>query len=619
MSKIIKRKRTISSECRKFQEEWTWKYLFQNVQDKAVCLVCNDTIAVFKKYNLERHFSTKHSEYASVSSERLKYLSETLQKEWIKQYCTLTQESNIKIAATTSAATATDSGNKTDTTKASYLVTYKIAKKCKSFADCEFFKECMVEVSELLCPDRKHLFENISLSRRTFARRIDNISHNLFTQLNLKAKSFKFCALALDEICDIADTSHLAVFVRGINDNFEITEELLGLYPLKSATTGEDLFLAVLECMVKADIPWYKIVSITADSCPSLTGNNVKLLKRIEEIKSETEIIFSHSIMNQELLCKRVLKFDHIVTVVTNIVHVIRKNASNYQQLVSFLKEIECEHLDLAYCQANVRWPSLANVLKRVYEVLDEIIHFLNIINKIDDFPELTDEQWLNDFYFLVDLLEFLDDLNLKLQDQRLFVYDMYTSVTSFMRKLKLFSKQFMEQQLLHFPTLQIRNKHLHSADFIRYGNTTTDLYNEFSSRFEDFKKIQKDLELLSLPFSFNVEDAPTNVQLQLIDMQSNLRFKDEFKNKTLIEFYACLDKKDFEELRNHAQRFLVIFGSTYVCKRTFYLVKYIHAKFKSQITDDKLHSAIRIATSELSPDFETILKMEHIKFNDSH
>ena len=33
---------------------------FTNVESNAVCLICHDSVAVFKKYNLKRHFQTKH-------------------------------------------------------------------------------------------------------------------------------------------------------------------------------------------------------------------------------------------------------------------------------------------------------------------------------------------------------------------------------------------------------------------------------------------------------------------------------------------------------------------------------------------------------------------------------
>ena len=49
------KKRKVDLECRNFNEAWTVKYLFTNIDKKAICLVCQETIAVFKEYNLNRH------------------------------------------------------------------------------------------------------------------------------------------------------------------------------------------------------------------------------------------------------------------------------------------------------------------------------------------------------------------------------------------------------------------------------------------------------------------------------------------------------------------------------------------------------------------------------------
>jgi hypothetical protein len=48
--------------------------------------------------------------------------------------------------------------------------------------------------------------------------------------------------LALDESIDTCDTAQFLTFVRGIDVEFEITEELAGLQSKKGTTTGEDIF-----------------------------------------------------------------------------------------------------------------------------------------------------------------------------------------------------------------------------------------------------------------------------------------------------------------------------------------------------------------------------------------
>lgn len=48
------KQRKVDSECRVFNKEWTTKYFFIEVRSTAVCLICQETVAVFKEY-ISRH------------------------------------------------------------------------------------------------------------------------------------------------------------------------------------------------------------------------------------------------------------------------------------------------------------------------------------------------------------------------------------------------------------------------------------------------------------------------------------------------------------------------------------------------------------------------------------
>jgi hypothetical protein len=117
-----------------FSKEWTTKYVFIEVRSTAVCLICQETVAVFKEYNISRHFSTKHANYASKQSpqewaataQRLTANLQTQQNLFHRQ--TAIQESS---------------------TKASFLLAFKLVKASKPFSEGEFLKECMVETAGL--------------------------------------------------------------------------------------------------------------------------------------------------------------------------------------------------------------------------------------------------------------------------------------------------------------------------------------------------------------------------------------------------------------------------------------------------------------------------------------
>ncbi|XP_055789483.1 general transcription factor II-I repeat domain-containing protein 2-like [Salvelinus fontinalis] len=296
------KRRKVDSECRVFNKEWTTKYFFTEVRSTAVCLICQEAVAVFKEYNISRHFATKHANYASKQStqeraataQRLAANLQSQQNFFHRQ--TAIQESS---------------------TKASYLLAFKLAKASKPFSEGEFLKECMVETAGLLCPESKAKFEKISLARRTVTRRVELIDEDIVSELNKKAESFKLYSLALDESNDIKDTAQLLIFIRGINDSFEITEELLSMESLKGKTRGEDLYEQVSAVIERMKLPWSKLANVTTDGSPNLTGKNIGLLKRIQDkVKEENpdqDVILLHCIIHQESLCKSVLQLNHVV------------------------------------------------------------------------------------------------------------------------------------------------------------------------------------------------------------------------------------------------------------------------------------------------------------------
>ena len=111
-------------------------------------------------------------------------------------------------------------------TKASFLLAFKLAKANKPFSNGEFFKQCMVEKAGLLCLNSKSKYEQANLSRRIVTYRVEINDEHLASDMKSKADSIVFYSLALDESIDRKDTAQLLIFVRGIrpNDNFKIVE-----------------------------------------------------------------------------------------------------------------------------------------------------------------------------------------------------------------------------------------------------------------------------------------------------------------------------------------------------------------------------------------------------------
>lgn len=87
--------------------------------------------------------------------------------------------------------------------KANFIVAAEIAKSSWPFSEGEFVKNCMLKVCDLVCPEKKQHFSNVSLSRNTVADRTCGLATNPYDQLMEKAKHFVAFSLAVDESCGL--------------------------------------------------------------------------------------------------------------------------------------------------------------------------------------------------------------------------------------------------------------------------------------------------------------------------------------------------------------------------------------------------------------------------------
>lgn len=147
-------------------------------------------------------------------------------------------------------------------TLASYKAAEFIARHGKPFSDGDFIKQCLAAVAETMYPEKIQEFSNVSMSRNTVVRQIEDLSANLEHQVSHKACNFDFYSIACDENTNATDIVQLLIFLRGVDDNFCVMEELLDLKSLQGTTT---MFEAVSDAIDKMDLKWDKLHGVTTD------------------------------------------------------------------------------------------------------------------------------------------------------------------------------------------------------------------------------------------------------------------------------------------------------------------------------------------------------------------
>uniref|UniRef100_K7FWM9 SPIN-DOC-like zinc-finger domain-containing protein n=1 Tax=Pelodiscus sinensis TaxID=13735 RepID=K7FWM9_PELSI len=542
-------KRKIELEHRVFNTEWTSKYLCTVSKDKILCLVCRETLAFPKEYNLRRHFETKHPILAKLNP----------------------NEKKIKAAS----LVETLSGEQ------------------------QFFKKLLLlgNASQKLCPEKRGIFENVSLSRMTVQRRIADISTNLSDQLKQRVSEFCFYSLAMDESTDLKHTAQLLIFIRGIDKNFEMTEELAGMCSMTGRTTGKEISSEVVKCVNdKSGLDFTKLVAICTDGVPAMCRKKVRTVTLLEEFIGR-QITKHHCIIHQQVLCSKVLKFEHVMSVVVSIVNYIRSRGLKHRTFRVFLEGVDAKCRDLNY-HTKVRWLSRGRVLQCFVALKEEVAEFLQ--NEPIKFPELENESWNQDLFFFCDITAHLNDLNIQIQGKNQLIFQMCAAVKAFKMKLKLFRSQLSKGEMCHFPTCaQHIPQHKHAKLGEKYAKQINLLIEDFDRRFTLYKEEDIQLKLIEDFFSVDPEEMPLDLQLEeeVIELQCSAVYRNKHRESSLRDFYKSLDNEKYKNLIEVTLKTFSIFGSTYICEQTFSIMNMNKNKHRSSLTDDHLEDIMKIST----------------------
>ena len=242
-------------------------------------------------------------------------------------------------------------------------------------------------------------------------------------------------------------------------------------------------------------------------------------------------------------------------------------------------------------------------MLARFYDLRNEIKSFME--SKTKCVPEIDDENWLTDLAFLVDLTTHLNELNIHLQDENQLISTMFQTITAFKMKLKLSHSQMKAKNLMHFSTLA---KHT-SVNTEKYAALLFNLVQEFQNRFQDFRKNQPSFLIFATPFSEDINILPANLQMECIELQSDIQLKEKFDNVSLMDFYKIyVPREKYPSLHNHALFMSSLFGSIYICEQVFSRLKHTKNKTRTKISDEHLEHSLRIATSSIKANMEALV-----------
>ncbi|KAK0138833.1 General transcription factor II-I repeat domain-containing protein 2 [Merluccius polli] len=314
-----------------FHSEWEEDYFFVYSNSKSICLICNASVALPKKGNLERHFKTVYKSYDTNFPAKSPLRARKVQE--------------LKSQLATQQSVFTRPNSKTSSRV--------LAKRKKPFMDGEIVKEAFLEAADVLFADFKNRKEIVSaiqdmqLSRNSVTRRCEGMAEDVEQQLRNDIDACECFSLQFDKSTDVVDVAQLCVFIRMVFDGLNVKEELLTILPLKGHTRGTDIFQVFMEFVNKSQLPLFKLVSITTDGAPSMVGRTAGFIGLCKQCESFPDFLNYHCIIHQQGLCGKILNMKDVMDVANKIACSVRARSLQRRLFREQLEETGAEHTDL--------------------------------------------------------------------------------------------------------------------------------------------------------------------------------------------------------------------------------------------------------------------------------
>lgn len=574
-----------------------------------MCLLCSSTVAIPKKYNVQRHFEAHHGGFSSCFP-----LGSELRKQKVEELKSTLPLPQLRLARPVPCK---------NTTIASFKIASLLAKRKKPFEDGELIKQIFLDAGDCIFDgfsNKKEIMaaiQKLQLSGNTVTRRIKAISGDLEDQLQSDLQRCLWVSLQLDEAIDVTDSSKLAVMARMVFSDLSVKEELLKLLPLKGQMKGEDIFWTFKSYAAEIRLPLHKLSSISAGGEQAMADHHSGFIAHCENDRSFPKFLSYHCIVHEEAVCVEVLPFKHVVDTVTKIIHSIQAASSRHGLLKALLEDAETESGDLPV-RTEMRWLQPGKVLASFLNLIEEIKEFLNSRNLRVE--QLDDRLWLVDLAFVVDLMEKLNRLKAELQGEDGHIAELISSVHSFQGKLRLWKLHFERKSLLHFPSMLqvVGGGELNFKAFVGHLET---LEEHFHTRFQQFAGIEPAVAFFINPLSaVDVMETATSIgdvaqasveelELEMVELQNNFVVKLNYGDGY---FWERVDLQKFPLLKRTAAKIHSYFGSTRLRESLFSAMKSAKSKNRTRLTGDHLDGYLRTGTSSYTPDYDRLANDMH-------
>ena len=142
---------------------------------------------------------------------------------------------------------------------------------------------------------------------------------------------------------DAADTAQLAIFIRGIDDEYNVTEEVASLVPLKGTTKSRDLYEAVKKKVKAIFFVHCQHIWHSYWPCPG-SGREKRGTCRSNRRRCNCHPKLTFGDVSLQVhrgnLCTKALKMHNVMQITITTVNFIGAKGWNHHQFQEFCKSI---------------------------------------------------------------------------------------------------------------------------------------------------------------------------------------------------------------------------------------------------------------------------------------
>ena len=378
-------------------------------------------------------------------------------------------------------------------------------------------------------------------------------------------------------------------------------------------TRGEDIFKSIDGFFNENSISWDKCAGICTDGAAACTGINSGVVERVKD--KAPNVKWTHCFIHRQALVAKGLseELHDTLNSVIKCVNYIKARPLNQCLFSCLCDEMGADHTGLLLL-TEVRWLSRGQVLKRVYELHEEIITFLSKQNHLSLAEKFSQEKFIANVAHLADIFNSLNILNQSMQGPGFTVIDHAAKITAYYNKLILWQTYVKRDEFGMFPELRnyIAGKSINVKDTI-IGHLEK-LSKKMEHYYGDVLTPSNELDWIIDPFAVtNLPELPLRVAEECTEMTAEPTnrisfnsFKEKHPKVSANIFFWVSMHSTYPTLSEYVVQQLIPFATTWLCEARFSAMSVLKTKHRNRL---EVEHDLRLCLSKTTPRFQKLVE----------